>query len=248
MSAPYGSSQGGYGGSGNPYTQGSNPPGGNPYTQGGYGTSGGGSGPGGYPPSGQQSYGGNPYGQNAGPSGAGYPPSQGGGYPPQSGGYPPQSGGHPPQSGGHPPQSGGYPSQTGGYPGQQPPYSSQGGYPGGQQPGGAGMGQNPGGFMSNDQRSQQLNQIIQRYEINPQFASRLHALGNCEIVILCDDSGSMNTPLQGSNQTRWEELKSVRNFEFLFSNHWSILLIYSLSISLLIFVQLWIQMVLIFIS
>ena len=71
----------------------------------------------------------------------------------------------------------------------------QGGYPGG------------GGHMQNSQR---LNQVVQQYEINPQFAARLQALAAFEIVILCDDSGSMNTPLQGSNQTRWEELKSVR--------------------------------------
>jgi len=90
----------------------------------------------------------------------------------------------------------------------------QGGYPGGQQTGGfggPGMGPNTGGIMSNDQRAQRLNQVIQQYEINQQYASRLQALGTCEIVILCDDSGSMNTPLQGSNQTRWDELKSVCN-------------------------------------
>ena len=65
--------------------------------------------------------------------------------------------------------------------------------------------------MSNDQRAQRLNQVIQQYEINQQFAARLQALGNCEIVLLCDDSGSMNTPIQGTNQTRWDELKTVRN-------------------------------------
>ena len=74
-----------------------------------------------------------------------------------------------------------------------------------------GQGGGGGGSMPNDQRSQQLNQVIQRHEINQQFAARLQALGNCEIVLLCDDSGSMNTPLDGSNQTRWEELKSVCN-------------------------------------
>ncbi|CAF3487691.1 unnamed protein product, partial [Rotaria sp. Silwood2] len=81
-------------------------------------------------------------------------------------------------------------------------YPSQGGFPGSQQ---------SGGFMSNDQRSQQLNQLVQRYEISPQIAARLHILANCEIVVLCDDSGSMNTPLQGTNQTRWDELKSLVN-------------------------------------
>ena len=195
MSGPYGNNQGGYGAPGNPYGQGSNPPqGGNPYTQ---------SGPGGYPPSGQQPYGSNPYTQNPGSSGSGYPSSQGGGYPPQSGAYPPQGGsGYPPQGGsGYPPQGGGYPPQGGGYPNQGPS-----GF------GGPGMGASPGGFAPNDPRAQHLNQIIQRHEINPQFAARLQALGNCEIVVLCDDSGSMNTPLQNSNQTRWDELRQVRHF------------------------------------
>ncbi|CAF2740699.1 unnamed protein product [Rotaria sp. Silwood2] len=168
-------------------------PGGNPPPSGGYPPQSGGNPPpsGGYPP---QS-GGNP------PPSGGYPP-QSGGNPPPSGGYPPQSGGYPPQSGGYPPQSGGYPPQSGGYPGQQSSYPSQGGFPGSQQ---------SGGFMSNDQRSQQLNQLVQRYEISPQIAARLHILANCEIVVLCDDSGSMNTPLQGTNQTRWDELKSLVN-------------------------------------
>ena len=57
-------------------------------------------------------------------------------------------------------------------------------------------------FMLNDQRTQRLNQVILRYEINQQFAAHLQALGNCEVVLLCDDSGSMNTPLLGTNQTR----------------------------------------------
>ena len=153
---------------------------------------------------------GNPYGQGSNPQGgnpygqSGYPPAgqpaygantynqPGGGYPPQQGGgYPPQQGGYPSQQGGYPPQQGGYAPQ-------------QGGYPGG------------GGYMQNSQR---LNQVVQQYEINPQFAARLQALAAFEIVILCDDSGSMNTPLQGSNQTRWEELKSVRTTLFFFEQY-----------------------------
>ncbi|CAF1563811.1 unnamed protein product [Rotaria sp. Silwood1] len=74
-----------------------------------------------------------------------------------------------------------------------------------------GYGPSPGNFMPNDPRGQRLNQVIQQYEINQQFAARLYALGNCEVVLLCDDSGSMNTPLQGTNQTRWDELKSLVN-------------------------------------
>ena len=134
-----------------------------------------------------------PYGSNQ--AGYGYPP-QTGTYPPQGAyGYPPPTGAYPGQQPMYPPPSGqGHPSQTGGYPIQQPTYPSPS------------MGI---GFAANDPRIQKLNQVIQKYEINPQFGQRLHALLSCEIVLLCDDSGSMNAPLQGSNQTRWDELKHV---------------------------------------
>ena len=190
MSAPYGN---------NPYGPNTNPQGGNPYapSAGGYGN------PGhpqsGYPPPQQQppQYGNNPYGpSNTGGYGAGYPPQGGSGYPPPGGsGYPPQGGsGYPPQGGNaYPPPNSGFPA-AGGYP-------PTGGYPGAQPA--------AGGFMPNDPRMQRLNQVVQQYEINRDFAARLQALANCEIVVLCDDSGSMNTPLQGTNQTRWDELKSV---------------------------------------
>lgn len=69
--------------------------------------------------------------------------------------------------------------------------------------------QNEGGFMPNDPRLTSLQPIIQRYEINPQIAARLTVLANCEIVILVDDSGSMKTPLQNSNKTRWDEMRQV---------------------------------------
>jgi len=115
----------------------------------------------------------------------------------------------------------GNPYNQGGY-----PYGQSGGYGPtyGQQPYGANSytqsgvyGPNSGNFASNDQRSQRLNQVAQRYDIHPLFTARLHALGNYEVVILCDDSSSMNTPIQGTNQTRWDELKSVcfiQNFSF----------------------------------
>jgi len=193
MSGPYGN---------NPYAPNTNPQGVNPYgPPGGFGMPGGNTSypQSGYPPPSQ--HGNNPYGQPTaggyGGGAGGYPPPQGGsGYPPSNPGYP--------GAGGYPPPGGtGYPgAQPGGYPGAQPggyPGAPSGGYPGGQ----------PGGFMPNDPRMQRLNQVIQQYEINRDFAARLQALANCEIVVLCDDSGSMNTPLQGTNQTRWDELKSV---------------------------------------
>ena len=191
MAAPYGGNQGMFGGignpqGGNPYAPGSQSQAGNPYAQG------------------PQSQAGNPYAQSGYGMPGGYPPSSGqqpygnspyaqgpGGY---GGGYPPQTGGYPPQGGSYAPAPGGpYPQPQGGYSGANP-----------------GMNQNPGGFMPMEQRNQRLNQVIQQYEINQQFASRLQALANCEIVVLCDDSGSMNATLQGTNQTRWDELKKVR--------------------------------------
>ncbi|CAF1652068.1 unnamed protein product [Didymodactylos carnosus] len=61
-------------------------------------------------------------------------------------------------------------------------------------------------FTPNDPRLARLQPIIARYEMSPEVAARLRTLENCEIVILVDDSGSMNMPLQGSNQTRWDEM------------------------------------------
>jgi hypothetical protein len=179
----------------------------------------------------------------------GYNPQ--GSYPPQTGGYPAsdqQSYVHNPYSQSTSASGMGYiPSQSGGYPGQQQPHSTQGGYQRGQQGAGYGMGPNSGGFMSNNQRSQRLNQVIHQYEINQQFTARLQELENCEVVVLCDDSGSMNTPIQGSNETRWDELKPVRIKNLIFEIHVLIFMPRSLTLSLR-YAQLWILMVLMFIS
>ena len=132
----------------------------------------------------------------------------------QQGGYP--AAGNPYHQGGNPYEPSG-PYNSGGYPAFQQqgsgvnPYPQHFNAPGyGHRPAQPGAyGPSPGYFMPNDQRTQRLNQVVQQYEINQQFTVRLQALGNCEVVVLCDDSGSMNTPLQGTNQTRWDELKSV---------------------------------------
>ena len=72
----------------------------------------------------------------------------------------------------------------------------------------------PGTLPSKDLKlkhpNPRLAQFMDEYKINREFASRLHVLADCDIVILCDDSGSMKTQLQRTNQTRWDELKSVR--------------------------------------
>jgi len=59
--------------------------------------------------------------------------------------------------------------------------------------------------------------LAQRYEISDYFASKLRKLEGWEIVLILDDSGSMNTPLDsqpsggafGKSQTRWSELKQT---------------------------------------
>jgi hypothetical protein len=62
-------------------------------------------------------------------------------------------------------------------------------------------------------RGHRIQELIGRYEIDPLFSEKLDILKDFEIVLLIDDSGSMNTPLTDStgHATRWDELKSVVN-------------------------------------
>lgn len=63
-------------------------------------------------------------------------------------------------------------------------------------------------------RLQKLRALAQRFEIRPDFIARLRALEGFTIVMICDDSGSMNTPVApmpgaspfASRLTRWTEL------------------------------------------
>ena len=64
---------------------------------------------------------------------------------------------------------------------------------------------------------EQFRALAQRYEISDFFATKLKQLEGWEIVLILDDSGSMNTPLKQANAgaspfaksiTRWDELKS----------------------------------------
>ncbi|CAF2097020.1 unnamed protein product [Rotaria magnacalcarata] len=70
-------------------------------------------------------------------------------------------------------------------------------------------------FTTSEQRMPAFQQYIRRYEINPTFAKKLLALDGYEIVFICDDSGSMNTPLGDvygpykNAATRWDELKQT---------------------------------------
>lgn len=60
-------------------------------------------------------------------------------------------------------------------------------------------------------KGKKILNLIQNYEIQSFFSEKLDILSNYDIVLLCDDSGSMNTPLSDNtgHNTRWEELKTV---------------------------------------
>ncbi|CAF3375780.1 unnamed protein product [Rotaria sp. Silwood2] len=68
---------------------------------------------------------------------------------------------------------------------------------------------------SRDSYMANFNKFVNRYEISKAFADRLHALRGCEIVFICDDSGSMTAPIGemndpfGKQVTRWDELKRI---------------------------------------
>jgi hypothetical protein len=54
-----------------------------------------------------------------------------------------------------------------------------------------------------------LCKVFREYEIEPKMAKYLPQLHNFEIVCVCDDSGSMNTTVDGTDRTRWDELCSI---------------------------------------
>lgn len=56
---------------------------------------------------------------------------------------------------------------------------------------------------------QQLDEVARRYEMNPNHTVKLKKLREYEIVIVCDDSASMNTLIYGTRQTRWLYLMTM---------------------------------------
>ncbi|CAF1285378.1 unnamed protein product [Rotaria sordida] len=68
---------------------------------------------------------------------------------------------------------------------------------------------------TNEERMSKFQYLVDRYEINREFATRLRGLEGYEIVFIVDDSGSMNTPLgditgpYDRNPTRWDELRQT---------------------------------------
>lgn len=75
--------------------------------------------------------------------------------------------------------------------------------------------------FSRDQKKSQLDQkfanLVKMFELPPQTADQLQILANCKIVMLCDDSSSMQTPIAEEasdpfaqkTSTRWAELKKL---------------------------------------
>lgn len=56
---------------------------------------------------------------------------------------------------------------------------------------------------------QYLSELAEKFDINRDLVERLRSLEEYEIVILCDDSGSMTTRINGTGKTRWQELQEI---------------------------------------
>lgn len=59
-----------------------------------------------------------------------------------------------------------------------------------------------------------LTALAERYHIDRDLVERLRELEDYEIVILCDDSGSMKTRINGTSKTRWEVLQQIVRIVF----------------------------------
>jgi hypothetical protein len=56
-----------------------------------------------------------------------------------------------------------------------------------------------------------IQAVAEKYKIHDTLRQRLSMLQQFEIVVLCDDSGSMNTKVKGTWGTRWDELRVIVN-------------------------------------
>ncbi|CAF5108005.1 unnamed protein product, partial [Rotaria sp. Silwood1] len=85
------------------------------------------------------------------------------------------------------------PSQQGGYPRNEPQQTYQ----------------QYGGGYNTSFNNDRLRSIATQHEISDASLQRLNILQQFEIVVLCDDSTSMNTPVNGTTGTRWDELRAI---------------------------------------
>ncbi len=60
-----------------------------------------------------------------------------------------------------------------------------------------------------EQKRQMLEQLARDHDINPSFKDKLWQINETHIILLCDDSGSMNAQVDGQTKTRWDELKKA---------------------------------------
>ncbi|CAF1182058.1 unnamed protein product [Rotaria sordida] len=86
------------------------------------------------------------------------------------------------------------------------PQQYQGGYP---QNDPLGPHQQFAGGYNTNIPNDRLREIAREYEINDELVQRLNIPQQFEIVILCDDSSSMNTLVDGTTRTRWNELQRI---------------------------------------
>ena len=54
-----------------------------------------------------------------------------------------------------------------------------------------------------------FNELIYKYDIQKIYAEYLYLLEEYEIIIVCDDSGSMTTEIENTNLTRWDLLSFI---------------------------------------
>lgn len=64
-------------------------------------------------------------------------------------------------------------------------------------------------FISDFLGNSRLCQVCCKYEIQPKMSKYLSRLSVFEIVIVCDDSSSMMSLVDGTQRTRWDELRSI---------------------------------------
>jgi len=63
--------------------------------------------------------------------------------------------------------------------------------------------------QDDDHQRKLLEDFARRFEIPPQLLNQINVLEKFDVVVLCDDSGSMRTSIQGTTNTRWDELRQI---------------------------------------
>ncbi|CAF1079506.1 unnamed protein product [Adineta ricciae] len=64
-------------------------------------------------------------------------------------------------------------------------------------------------YQQRQQFEDALRHIADKYEIKEQFSQKLPLLQDYKITVVCDDSGSMRTPVDHTGKTRWDGLREI---------------------------------------